>query len=92
MDLTLNLFCVGVGTVDLIDDRDDGEAIGLGKAEVGHGLGLDPLGGIDQEDGALACRQTLGYLIGEVHMTWGIDEVELVAESIVGQISVADGP
>ena len=42
------------GQVDLVEDRDDGQVALDGHVEVGQGLGLDALGGVDQEDGALA--------------------------------------
>jgi len=43
--------------VDLVDDRHDGEPRLDRLVEVGEGLGLDPLRGVDDEDRALACGE-----------------------------------
>ena len=40
--------------IDLVQDRDDDQVTLDGHVEVGQSLGLDALGGIDQEDGTLA--------------------------------------
>ena len=37
------------GKIDLVDDGDDFEVVLHGEIEIGEGLGLDPLGGIDQK-------------------------------------------
>ena len=59
--------------------------------EVGYGLGLDALGGIHQEQCPLAGGQAAGDLVGEVHVTGGVDEVELVCVLSPG-VGHAHGP
>ena len=54
--------------------------------DVGHGLGLDALGGIDDQDGPFAGGQTPGDLVGEVDMARGIHEIECVFLTILGPV------
>ena len=42
-------FEVRAGQVDLVDDRDDLEALGKRQVRIGHRLRLDALRGVDQE-------------------------------------------
>ena len=49
-----HLFGAGGGQVGLVDDGDDGQVQLEGGVCIGEGLGFDALGGVDQEDGALA--------------------------------------
>src|SRR3712207_7051495 len=39
-------------------------------------LRLDALGGVDEEDGALAGGQRTGHLVGEVDVSRGVDHVQ----------------
>ena len=57
---------VGLGRrqVDLVDDRDDRQVLAQGEVDVGQRLGLDPLGGVDHEDRALAGLQAAADLVG----------------------------
>jgi len=43
--------------------------------DISHGLRLDSLGGIDDEQSALAGGKTARDLIGEVDMAGGVDQV-----------------
>ena len=70
------LLRLGGGQVDLVEHRDDREIVLQGKVEIREGLRLDPLGGVDEQDGALAGRQRAGHLVGEVDMPGGVDEVQ----------------
>ena len=45
---------------------------------IGHGLGLDTLGGIDKQDGALASSQAARHFVVEIDMARSVDEVKLV--------------
>ena len=78
LDLLLDPVHVRRGQVDLVDHRDDGEVVLHGQIEVGHGLGLHPLGGVHQQQHPLAGGQGPGDLVGEIHVARGVDEVELV--------------
>jgi hypothetical protein len=47
-----------------------------GQVEIGQGLGLDPLTGVDQQQGALAGSQGAGDFVGEIDVTRRVDQVQ----------------
>ena len=47
-----------------------------GQVGVGQGLGLDALGGVDDQEGAVAGGQAARDLVGEIDVAGGVDEVE----------------
>ena len=75
---------VGLGRrqVDLVDDRDDHEALRQREVDVGQRLRLDALGGVDDEDRALAGLQAAADLVGEVDVAGRVDEVEAVGQAV----------
>ena len=79
----LDLGCVAVGLgggeVDLVQGGDDLEVVLEGQVAVGEGLGLDALGGVDEEDHALAGGQRAAHLVAEVDVARRVDEVQGVA-------------
>ena len=89
-DLLGVLLRLGGGQVDLVEDRDDGQVPLDGHVEVGQGLGLDALGGVDQKDRALAGRQGAVDLVGEVDVPGGVDHVEGVGAR--DAVVAFDGP
>ena len=50
---------IGVGQVDLVDDRDDRQILLERQIDVGHRLRFDALGGIDDQQRAFAGGQRL---------------------------------
>jgi hypothetical protein len=70
------------GKIDLVEDRNDFQPRVQGEEQVGKRLGLNPLGGIHHQDGAFAGIQRPGDLVGEVHVTRCIDQVELVLQTV----------
>ena len=90
-DLLTDAFGVGGRQVNLVDDRDDFQVVVQGEVGVRKSLGFHALGGIDNQQRAFAGLQTAFHFVGEVHVTWGIDEVELVHLPIVGFVVEADG-
>ena len=80
------------GQVDLVEDRDDREVLAKGEMDVGQRLGLDALGGVDHEDGALAGLQAAADLVAEVDVAGRVDEVEPVDQAVVRRVLEADGP
>ena len=82
---------LGRGQVDLVEDGDDDEALRQRQVDVGQGLGLDALRGVDHEDGALAGLQAAADLVGEVDVAGRVDEVEPVAQAIAGDVLQAHG-
>ena len=83
---------VGVGgrEVDLVDDGEDFDALLDRRVAVRDALGFDALGGIDNEERAVAGRQRARDFVGEVHVAGGVDHVQLVALSILGVVIESD--
>ena len=76
-NLFLDPFDIGRRKIDFIDDRDDGQVLFQGGIHVGQGLGLNPLGGIDQKQDPFTGGQGPGDFIGKIHMSRGVDQVEV---------------
>ena len=55
--------------VDLVEDRDEGEALADREVDVGERLRFDALRRVDDEDRALAGLEAVAHLVGEVHVT-----------------------
>src|SRR5690625_1705 len=51
---------------------------------IGHRLSLDPLSRIYNQQRALASGERAGHLVGKVHVTGGVDKVELVRFAVAG--------
>ncbi len=73
---------LGRGQVDLVQHRHHFHAQLNRRVAVGHGLRLDPLGGVDHQQGAFAGRQRAAHFIGEIDVARGIDQVELIGLAI----------
>ncbi len=58
---------------------------------IGQSLGLNALGGVHDQNGALAGGQAAADLIAEVHMPRRVDEVERVILTVLRMIGKADG-
>ena len=76
-----DLFGARGGQVGLVDDGNDGQVQFERGVGVGQSLGLDALGGVDQQHGALAGGQGAGHLVAEVHVAGGVDQVERVGRA-----------
>ncbi len=72
---------VGVGRreVDLVQRGDDLEVVLQRQVAVGERLGLDALGGVDDEDDPLAGGEAAADLVAEVDVARRVDQVEDVA-------------
>ena len=81
---------LGRWQVDLVDDRDDREVLAQGEVDVGQGLGLDPLGRIDDQDRPLAGLQAAAHLVGEIDVPGRVDQVEPVDQTVLGRIVEPD--
>ena len=55
-------------------------------------LRLDPLGRVDDEDGALAGLEAVADLVGEVDVTGRVDEVQAVGLAVSRHVFEPDGP
>ena len=60
------------------------------EVEVGEGLGLDALAGIDDQERPLAGGDGARDLVGEVDMSWGVYKVK-VPLAVVPVVEDADG-
>ena len=76
--LDLGRAALGLGgrQVDLVEHRHDFQVVLHSLVAVGQRLGLDPLGGVDEEDRPLAGRQRPRDLVAEVHVPGGVDQVQ----------------
>ena len=81
---------VGRRQVDLVDDGQYFQALLQRRVAVGDALRLHPLGGIHDQQRPVAGGQGAGHLVGEVHVPWGVDQVELVALPVLGVIQKGD--
>jgi hypothetical protein len=90
-ELAFGFFDIGVGEVDLVDDGDDVEVLLHRQVEVGDGLSLDALGGIDEEEGAFAGGEGAGDFVAEVDVAGGIEEIEFVDFAVFGGVLHGDG-
>jgi hypothetical protein len=77
---------LGAGKVDLVDDRDQLQPVLDGQIGVGDGLRLDPLGGVDDEQGALAGGEAARDLVGEVDVAGRVDQVQVVGLAAGGGV------
>ena len=76
LDLGREALGVGAGQVDLVQDGHDLEVVVDGLVGVRERLGLDALGRVDQEDGALARGQAARDLVAEVDVAGRVDQME----------------
>ena len=74
---------LGGREVDLVEHRDDLEVRVDGQVEVGQGLRLDALRGVDQQDGALAGLEAPADLVREVDVAGGVDHVQDVVGAVL---------
>ena len=82
---------VGRREVDLVEHGDDLEVVLHGQVEVGQGLRLDALRGVDQQDRALARGERAADLVGEVDVARGVDEVQDVVAHLAVRAGGAPG-
>ncbi len=69
---------VSAELVHLVDEADARNVVLVGLAPDGLGLGLDALLAIEDGNGAVENAERTLHLDGEVHVTGGIDDVDLV--------------
>ena len=86
LDLRLDALDVGGGQVDLVEHRHDLVVVLDRLVDVGERLRLDPLGGVDHEQGSLARGQAAADLVGEIDVAGGVDQVEHIVQAVVGAV------
>ena len=82
LDLLSHDLGLGRGQVDLVDDGHDLEVVVDRLVDVGQGLRLHALGGINHQDRPFARGQRARNLVGEVDVARGVDEVQLVVVAV----------
>ena len=82
---------VGALQIDLVDDGNDFEAVIDGEIRISEGLGFDSLGGVDDEERAFAGGERARDFVREIHVAWGVDQVELVSLAVLRGVGHADG-
>ena len=90
-DLGARALHVGGREIDLVDDGNDLEPVVEREIEVGERLRLDTLGGVDDQERALARGQRAGDLVGEVHVARRVDQVERVVVAVARRVEQAHG-
>ena len=82
---------VGRGQIDLIDDRNDLQAVIDGEIGVGQCLRFHSLACVHYQQCALARGQRARNFVAEVHVARSIDQVELIGVAVVGFVHHAHG-
>ena len=77
---------LGARQVDLVHHRDQLQPVLDRQVGVGDGLRLDPLGGVDDEQGALAGGEAARDLVGEVDVAGRVDQVQVVGLTVGGLV------
>ena len=85
-DLLRDPLRLGAGQVDLVDHRDQLQPVLDREVGVGDGLRLDPLGGVHDQQRALAGGEAAADLVGEVDVAGGVDQVQVVGLAVAGGV------
>ena len=89
-DLVTSALGLGGRQVDLVDDGDDLEAGVQGEEQVRDRLGFHSLRGVDDEEGSFAGLQAPAHRVGEVDVSRGVDQVQLVLAPVRGLVRHPD--
>ena len=85
-DLAACLFRLGTREIDLVNDRNDVEVVIDREVGIRNGLRFDSLRGVDEQQCSLACGERAGDFVGEIDMSWRINEVEDIPVPVGGRI------
>src|SRR5262249_47939779 len=86
LDLLPDLVGLGGRQIDLVEDRHDLMVVVERLVDVRQRLCLDALARVHDQKRALAGRQAAVDLIGEIHMSWGVDQVEDIILAVPGVV------
>ena len=90
-NLFSDAFRFGSGQIDFVEHRDNFQVVFEGEVDVGQGLGLNPLGGIDHQQRSFAGDQRSRHLVGKINVAGGVDQVENVVFAVLGLVVHAGG-
>ena len=76
--------------IDFVDHRQELEVVLHGQVEIGDRLGLDPLGGIHNDQSTVAGHQRTSHFVGKVDVPGRVDQVQLVVVPVRGMIGERD--
>ena len=89
------LRCIFLGLsgreINLVEHGDNLQVVLHGEVQVRQGLSLNPLSRINQQDGTFTGGQRTGNFIGEVNVTWGVDQVQHIFVAVRSLIGQTDG-
>ncbi len=85
-DFFFNTVRIGLGQVDLVQYRHDLKALLDRRVAVGNGLGFNALAGVNHQQGAFTCRQRAADFVSEVNVAGGVNEVQLVLDTVFGGV------
>ena len=90
LDLPPRLLGLRARQVDLVDDRNDLEAVLDREVGVGQRLRLDALRRVDEQQRAFARGERARHLVAEVDVARRVDQVEDVGLAVVGRVVEPD--
>ena len=90
LDFGADLFGFGGGQVDLVDDGHDLVVVLDRLVDIGEGLGLDPLRGVNHQQRAFASGEGAADFVGEIDVAGGVHQVELIGQPVLGGVAEAD--
>ena len=86
LDLVDHHFRLGLGQVDLVQNRQHFQVLFNGGVAVGHGLGFHTLGSVHHQQRPFTGRQGAGDLVGKIHVARRINKIQLVGFAITGLV------
>ena len=90
LDLPVHGGNVGVRQVDLVDHRDDREALLVREVDVRHRLRFDALRGVDDQQRAFARGERARNFIGEIDVARRVREVQPVLLAVLRGVTHRD--
>ncbi len=90
LDLLLDLVGLGSRQVDLVEDRHDLMIVVEGLVDVGEGLRLDPLAGVDDQERAFAGGEAAVHFVSKVDVPGRVDQVEDVVLAVARMVVEPD--
>ena len=90
-DHFLRTLDIGAGQVNLVDDGNNFQTVVDGEIGIGQRLRFHALRSVHNQQRTFAGSQRARDFIGEVDVTRGVDEIELVEVAILRRVHHADG-
>ena len=90
LDLLFHALRICAGQINLIDDRHHIQIMIQRQIDICQCLRLHPLCRIHHQNGSVAGCKASGNLIIEIHVSWGIDQIEHILLTVVRLVDGAD--